>query len=247
MRALWSDRPKCSHSVSQKVKRIRRFSELCHIGTEGFSFVPPWIYWLKFVEAIFRWSLRDNARQDFRGKKSVETLGAQASLNPLFFKLCFMHWACVSIVLIPPLLSSVWYVTKRQICSLPLLGWSNFALHISLRLALPFWPLHTRMHGCPGPRAWRWMKTSLNQSRSKVSIFREERSMDQYRSRPKVSENFERHWSIPFPGEIHMDQSLVHTFSWENSYGPMVLKVLQKLPPALVLVHGWLFPDLDLQ
>ena len=28
MRALWSDRPKCSHNVSQKVKRIRRVSEL---------------------------------------------------------------------------------------------------------------------------------------------------------------------------------------------------------------------------
>ena len=27
-----------------------------------------------------------------------------------------------------------------------------------------------------------------------------------------------------------MDQSLVHTFSWENSYGPMVLKVRQKFP-----------------
>ena len=26
MRALWSDRPNCSHNVSQKVKRIRRFS-----------------------------------------------------------------------------------------------------------------------------------------------------------------------------------------------------------------------------
>ena len=36
--------------------------------------------------------------------------------------------------------------------------------------------------------------------------------MDQYRSRPKLSENFERHWSIPISGEIHMDQSLVHTF-----------------------------------
>ena len=35
--------------------------------------------------------------------------------------------------------------------------------------------------------------------------------------------------SIPFPGEI--------------SYGPMVLKVLQKFPPTLVLVHGWLFPE----
>ena len=35
---------------------------------------------------------------------------------------------------------------------------------------------------------------------------REEHSMDQYRSRLKLSENFERHWSIPFPGEIRMDQ-----------------------------------------
>ena len=71
---------------------------------------------------------------------------------------------------------------------------------------------------------------------------REKHSMDQCRSRPKLSENFESHWSIPFPGEIHMDQSLVHTFSWGNSYGPMVLKVLWKFPPTLVLVHGWLFP-----
>ena len=43
-------------------------------------------------------------------------------------------------------------------------------------------------------------------------------------------------------GEIHMDQSLVHTFSWGNSYGPMVLKVFLKFPPTLVLVHGWFFP-----
>ena len=55
---------------------------------------------------------------------------------------------------------------------------------------------------------------------------REEHSMDQYRSRLKLSENFERHWSIRISGEIHMDQSLVHTFCWGNSYGPMVLKVL---------------------
>ena len=41
-----------------------------------------------------------------------------------------------------------------------------------------------------------------------------------------------------------MDQSLVHTFSCGNSYGPMVLKVLLKFPPTLVLVHGWLFPGL---
>ena len=31
MRALWSDRPNCSHNVSQKVKRIRRFSEFKEI------------------------------------------------------------------------------------------------------------------------------------------------------------------------------------------------------------------------
>ena len=70
----------------------------------------------------------------------------------------------------------------------------------------------------------------------------EEHSMDQCRSRLKLSENFERHWSIQISGEIHMDQSLVHTFSWGNSYGPMVPKVLPKFPPTLVLVHGWLFP-----
>ena len=41
----------------------------------------------------------------------------------------------------------------------------------------------------------------------------------------EISENFEHHWSILMSGEIHMDQSLVHTFSWGNSYGPMVRKV----------------------
>ena len=60
--------------------------------------------------------------------------------------------------------------------------------------------------------------------------FREEHSMDQYRSRLKLSENFERHCSILISGEIHMDQSLVYTFSWGNSYGPMVLKVFLKFP-----------------
>ena len=73
-----------------------------------------------------------------------------------------------------------------------------------------------------------------------------EHSMDQYRSRLKLSENFERHWSILISGEIHMDQSLVHTFSGGNTYGPMVLKVLPKFPPTLVLVHGWLFPEIKL-
>ena len=55
--------------------------------------------------------------------------------------------------------------------------------------------------------------------------------MDQYRSKLKLSENFERHWSIRISGEIHMDQSLVHTFSWKKLYGPMVLDVFLKFPP----------------
>ena len=66
--------------------------------------------------------------------------------------------------------------------------------------------------------------------------------MDQHRSRLKLSGNFEHHWSILISGEIHVDQSLVHTFSWGISNGPMVLKVLLKFPPTLALVHGWLFP-----
>ena len=38
-----------------------------------------------------------------------------------------------------------------------------------------------------------------------------------------------------------MDQSLVHTFSWGNSYGPMVLKVLQKFPPYTG-IGPWMAP-----
>ena len=40
MRALWSDRPNCSHNVSQKVKRIRRVSDsggCLHRGVAGFK------------------------------------------------------------------------------------------------------------------------------------------------------------------------------------------------------------------
>ena len=73
-----------------------------------------------------------------------------------------------------------------------------------------------------------WAKFWPENMTSRDGCFlREENSMDQCRSRPKLSENFECHWSIPISGEIHMDQSLVHTFSWGNSYGPMVLKVPQ--------------------
>ena len=47
-------------------------------------------------------------------------------------------------------------------------------------------------------------------------VIREEpSSIDQCRSRLKLSEKFERHWSILISGEIHMDQSLVHTFCGE--------------------------------
>ena len=57
--------------------------------------------------------------------------------------------------------------------------------------------------------AWALLYTSLRFAPS-----REEHSMDQHRSRLKLSENFERHWSILDLGDIHMDQSLVHAFSW---------------------------------
>ena len=75
----------------------------------------------------------------------------------------------------------------------------------------------------------RWLSAPLKGWHS-IRTDREEHSMDQYRSRLKLSENFERHWSILISGEIHMHQSLVHTFSWRNSYGPMVLKVLLSFP-----------------
>ena len=108
----------------------------------------------------------------------------------------------------------------------------------------------------PPDRAYPAIKLVVFQNTSHGNIFpdpllfcsrqhREEHSMDQYLSRLKLSENVERHWSIPISEEIHMNQSLVHTdhtFSWGNPYGPMVIKVLQKFPPALALVHGWLFP-----
>ena len=97
---------------------------------------------------------------------------------------------------------------------------------------------HETFYTCKCPISWRFSFCR----RLPLTLDREEHSMDQYRSRLKLSENFERHWSIRISGKIHMDQSLVHTFSWGNSYGPMVLKVLLKFPPTLVLVHGWLFP-----
>ena len=41
MRALWSDRPNCSHNVSQKVKRIRCFSETWESRVTGPNFIHP--------------------------------------------------------------------------------------------------------------------------------------------------------------------------------------------------------------
>ena len=60
-------------------------------------------------------------------------------------------------------------------------------------------------------------------------------SMDQCRSRLKLSENFERHWSIPLP--IIGPYPFLGKFVWTN--GP---ELFLKFPPTLVLVHGWLFP-----
>ena len=70
--------------------------------------------------------------------------------------------------------------------------------------------------------------------------------MDQYRSRLKLSENFERHWSILISGEIHMDQSLVHTFPGEirTTNGP---ESSSKVSPYTGSGHGWLFPIPDAQ
>ena len=74
-----------------------------------------------------------------------------------------------------------------------------------------------------------------------VSIsHREEHSMDQCWSRLKLSENFERHWSIRISGKIHMDQSLVHTFSWGHSYGPMVLKFLNSKVSPYTGIGPWM-------
>ena len=76
-----------------------------------------------------------------------------------------------------------------------------------------------------------------------VSLDREAHSMDQYRSRPKLSENFDRMIGpYEFQGKNSYGPIIgPYECSWGNSYGPMVLKVLPKFPPTLVLVHGWLF------
>ena len=42
MRALWPDRPNCSHNVSQKLKRIRRLSEVILNEEEKPSLAGLW-------------------------------------------------------------------------------------------------------------------------------------------------------------------------------------------------------------
>ena len=48
MRALWSDRQNCSHSVSQKVKRIRRVSDFLQretLSKRGCKLLQPMRSW----------------------------------------------------------------------------------------------------------------------------------------------------------------------------------------------------------
>ena len=107
----------------------------------------------------------------------------------------------------------------------------SLCLSVSLSLSLYLFPLHLSH-----------LLFSMGLSLSLSLYLLLNQSIESGHTRLKLSENFERHWSILISGEIHMDQSLVHTFSWGNSYGPMVLKFLLKFPPTLVLVHGWLLP-----
>ena len=66
---------------------------------------------------------------------------------------------------------------------------------------------HPRPYGCFSKASRASLKLG-----AWTSLCREEHSMDQYWSRLKLSENFERHWSIRTSwGNSNMDQSLVHT------------------------------------
>ena len=57
MRALWSDRPNCSHNVSQKVKRIRRIFLIVPKVEEGKSGCPGPTYalWEELQRRSFAW------------------------------------------------------------------------------------------------------------------------------------------------------------------------------------------------
>ena len=85
-----------------------------------------------------------------------------------------------------------------------------------------------------------WRKTKAHSTGHPHT--RQEHSMDQCRSRLKLPENLEPHWSIPFSWGNSYGSNIGPYLFLRNSYGPMVLKVLQKFPPAPAPVHGWLFP-----
>ena len=82
----------------------------------------------------------------------------------------------------------------------------------------------------PSPPSRRKKIKSIRNVQKERQFLWEEHSMDQYRSRPKLSENFEGHWSIPFSGEIHMDQSLVHTFPGEIRMDQWSWKFFKSFP-----------------
>ena len=65
--------------------------------------------------------------------------------------------------------------------------------------------------------------------------------MDQYRCRPKLSETLGTIGPYVLHGKFVWTNTPLPCFQG-NSYGPMALKVGEKFPLRLVLVHGWLFP-----
>ena len=81
MRALWSDRPNCSHNVSQKVKRISRVSEKKSSGDGA-----PKLQTLVVVERVLNFG-------PFHGEKDFGALSG----GPFFFRpLCFTADACLT-------------------------------------------------------------------------------------------------------------------------------------------------------
>ena len=59
MRALWSDRQNCSHNVSQKVKRIMRFSDYVPSVLPGKQ--APWLGHTPSTAGTFRRKFRKNS------------------------------------------------------------------------------------------------------------------------------------------------------------------------------------------
>ena len=86
----------------------------------------------------------------------------------------------------------------------------------------------------------RFLKHLLNRGFAEKSTLWTDARVDQ-----ELSERFGSNWSIWISGENRMDQWPLRLLFRGNSYGPMALKVHQKFPLRLALVHGWLFPVLD--